>query len=379
MKKIIFILFLFVIFSNSVFSQGNGRDQDKENREVIQQIRTSGLADILSFQTMNNGVGSFVEIQQVGNQNRANISQQTDAGSAFANQAYSIQQGNSNEMTVGQIGSSNLLLGLQLGYITYELDRNTKNQFGSDPDTDNAFASGNENKVNQSLIPGEGNELKVNQLGNNNVVVAVQQGSENKTIPAEKVLLSVGRRPASEGIGLESLGVYCERGAIKTDVYLQTNIPGVYAAGDINGRSMLAHTAYREAEVSVNHMLGKPDRMNYDAIPGVIYTNPEVAFVGETEASARQKGFSVKTVKLPMQYSGRYVAENEGGNGFCKIIFDQKQDRLLGVHLVGNSASEIIYGAGMLIDMQLPLNVVKRMIFPHPTVSEIIREAIYQL
>jgi len=179
MKKIIFILFLFVIFSNSVFSQENGRNQDDEDHEIIQQIKTSGLADILSFQTMNNGVGSFVEIQQVGNQNRANISQQTDAGSAFANQAYSIQQGNSNEMTVGQIGSSNLLLGLQLGYVTYELDRNTRNQFGSDPDTDNAFARGNENKVNQSLIPGEGNELKVNQLGNNNVVVAVQQGSEN--------------------------------------------------------------------------------------------------------------------------------------------------------------------------------------------------------
>jgi dihydrolipoamide dehydrogenase len=193
------------------------------------------------------------------------------------------------------------------------------------------------------------------------------------------VLLSVGRRPAIEGIGLESLGVYTERGAIKTDEHLQTKIAGVYAAGDVNGRSMLAHTAYREAEVSVNHMTGKPDRMNYNAIPGVIYTNPEVAFVGETEDSARQKGFSVKAVKLPMRYSGRYVAENEGGNGFCKVVYDPKQDRLLGFHLVGNSASEIIYGAGMLIDLQLPLEVIKRMVFPHPTVSEIIREAIYQL
>ncbi|MFA5329515.1 MAG: hypothetical protein WC384_17105 [Prolixibacteraceae bacterium] len=179
MKKIIFILFLFANFSNSAFSQVNGGNQDKGNHEVIQQVETSGLADILSFQTMNNVVGSFVEIQQVGNQNRANISQQTDAGSAFANQVYSIQQGNSNEMTVGQIGSSNLLLGLQLGYATNELDRNTENRFGLGLDTDNAFANGNESKVNQSLIPGEGNELKVDQLGNNNAVVAVQQGSEN--------------------------------------------------------------------------------------------------------------------------------------------------------------------------------------------------------
>ena len=218
---------------------------------------------------------------------------------------------------------------------------------------------------------------KVTTLASNSV--AFQQGNESRVIPADKVLLSVGRRPSIENLGLETLGIFIQRGAIATDEHLQTNIAQVYAAGDVNGRSMLAHTAYREAEVSVNHMLGKPDRMNYNAIPGVIYTNPEVAFVGESEDSAKQKGFNVKTVKLPMQYSGRYLAENEGGNGFCKIIYDQKQDRLLGIHLVGNSASEIIYGAGMLIDMQLPLERIKQFVFPHPTVSEIIREAIFEL
>jgi dihydrolipoamide dehydrogenase len=218
---------------------------------------------------------------------------------------------------------------------------------------------------------------KVTSLSAN--AVTFQGNGNSKTISADKVLLSVGRRPSVEGLGLETLDVYTQRGAILTGESMQTNIPNVYAAGDVNGRSMLAHTAYREAEVSVNHMLGKPDRVNYNAIPGVIYTNPEVAFVGESEDSAQQKGFSVKTVKLPMQYSGRYMAENEGGNGFCKVVYDKKNDRILGIHMVGNSASEIIYGAGMLIDIQLPLEKIKQFVFPHPTVSEIIREAIYQL
>jgi len=209
--------------------------------------------------------------------------------------------------------------------------------------------------------------------------VTFQKGDQASTIPADKVLLSVGRRPSIEGIGLETLDVYTQRGAIVTDECLRTSIPGVYAAGDVNGRSMLAHTAYREAEVAVNNMAGKPDRMNYNAIPGVVYTNPEVASVGETEASAKQKGFDAKTVKLSMRYSGRYLAENEGGNGFCKLVYDQKKDRILGVQMVGNSASEIIYGAAMLVASQLPLDVIKKFVFPHPTVGEVLREAIFEL
>ncbi len=209
--------------------------------------------------------------------------------------------------------------------------------------------------------------------------VTFQQGDESKIIPADKVLLSVGRKPSVDGLGLEKLGVHTERGAIVTDEHMCTSIPGVYAAGDVNGRSMLAHTAYREAEVCVNSILGKKDRVNYAAIPGVVYTNPEVASVGETEDSAREKGFDVKTVKLSMRYSGRYLAENEGGNGFCKVVYDQKNDRILGIHMIGNSSSEIIFGAGMLVDTQMPLEKVKSFVFPHPTVSEIIREAVFEL
>ena len=142
---------------------------------------------------------------------------------------------------------------------------------------------------------------------------------------------------------------------------------------------MLAHTAYREAEVAVNHMLGKRDVMRYNAIPSVIYTNPEVAGVGETEETARENGIDVKSVTLPMAYAGRYVAEVEGGDGICKLVMDAAHNRLVGVHLMGSYASEIIYGAAMMIETEMRIEDIKEIVFPHPTVSEIIREALFEL
>jgi dihydrolipoamide dehydrogenase len=195
---------------------------------------------------------------------------------------------------------------------------------------------------------------------------------------ADKVLLSIGRRPAIEGLGLERIGVEVERGCVKTDETGRTNIPEVYAAGDINGISMLAHTAYREAEVCVNNMLGKKDIMRYNAIPSIIYTNPEVACVGETEESAKQKGIEFEAVKLSMMYSGRYAAENEQGDGICKVLADKRHGRIIGVHMIGNYSSEIIYGAGLMIETEMRVSDIKELVFPHPTVSEIIREAIFE-
>ncbi len=127
-------------------------------------------------------------------------------------------------------------------------------------------------------------------------------------VACDKVLLSIGRRANTNGIGLESIHVLTERGAVVTDAHMKTNQPEVYAAGDVNGKSMLAHTAYREAEVAVNNMLGKKDTMRYEAVPGVIYTNPELSAVGETEASAKAKGLDAAVVKIPMRFSGRYLA-----------------------------------------------------------------------
>ena len=119
--------------------------------------------------------------------------------------------------------------------------------------------------------------------------------------------------------------------------------------------------------------------MRYDAIPSIIYTNPEVASVGETEESARQKGLDFETAKISMRFSGRYLAENEGGDGICKIIVDKQSRRLIGTHLIGNNSSEVIYGAGMMIENEMKVNEIKKIVFPHPTVAEIIREAIFEL
>jgi dihydrolipoamide dehydrogenase len=217
-------------------------------------------------------------------------------------------------------------------------------------------------------------------------VVEVKEGSvayefngQVCLVEAEKVLMSIGRRAVTEGVGLEKIGVELERGRIKVDEKGKTNIPEVYAAGDVNGFSMLAHTAYREAEVCINNMLGKKDKMRYDAIPSVIYTNPEVGSVGETEETAKQKGIDFEVAKISMMYSGRYVAENEGGNGICKVLVDKKHRKLIGVHMIGNYSSEIIYGAGMMIETEMRVNDIKELVFPHPTVSEIIREAIFEL
>ncbi len=205
------------------------------------------------------------------------------------------------------------------------------------------------------------------------------EGADKKSITADKVLVCIGRAPSTKGIGLESIGVATERGAVITDDFMRTNIPGVYAVGDVNGKYMLAHTAYREAEVAVNHMLGKRDFMRYNAIPSVIYTTPEVASVGETEKTAKQKGYEVKTVTLPMMYSGRYVAETVRRDGICKLVVDTKFDRLLGVHLIGSYASEMIYGAALMIETELKTQDLKELVFPHPTVCEVIREALFEI
>ncbi len=209
-------------------------------------------------------------------------------------------------------------------------------------------------------------------------VVYEENGAE-KVVEADKVLLSIGRVARTKDIGLETIGVLTERAGIVTDEKMKTNIPEVYAAGDVNGKSMLAHTAYREAEVAVNNMLGIKDKMSYAAIPGVIYTNPEVAGVGETEQTAKQKGLDVTVKTISMRYAGRYVAENEGGDGIMKIIVDNKWNRLVGVHMICNYASEIIWGADALIEKGVTVDQIKKIVFPHPTVSEIIREAVFQL
>ncbi|GHT88862.1 dihydrolipoyl dehydrogenase [Bacteroidia bacterium] len=200
---------------------------------------------------------------------------------------------------------------------------------------------------------------KVTSVSNNQV--EIETAGEKQVLETAQILLSVGRRPVTPGL--------------KVNEFMQTSDPNIYACGDVTGFSLLAHTAVREAEVAVEHILGQHHPMSYKAIPGVVYTNPEIAGVGKTEDSLLEEGMAYTVKKLPMAYSGRFVAENEMGNGVCKII-EGEDGTILGVHILGNPASEIIVIAGIAIEKGLKAEELKAMVFPHPTVGEIIKEAL---
>ncbi len=201
---------------------------------------------------------------------------------------------------------------------------------------------------------------------------------ETRSIEADRILLSAGRRAITKDLGVEELGLSLHRGAIVTDEYMQTSHPHVYAAGDVTGRSMLAHAAIRMGEVAVHHILGrKDDVMRYDAIPGVVYTHPEIASVGVTEDEMIERGTAYRVLKLPMTFSGRFVVENEGETGIFKVIVDG-EDRIIGGQMLGNPASELIVMIGMAITERLTLEDLRKHIFPHPTAAEILHEVIYE-
>lgn len=205
--------------------------------------------------------------------------------------------------------------------------------------------------------------------------VTVEKDGESFTLHGEKVLLSVGRRPVTKGFGLETLALEPFRNGIKVNEYMQTSLPNAYACGDITAFSLLAHTAVSEAEVAIDHILGKARAMSYKAIPGVVYTNPEIAGVGKAEEELQASGTPYQVKKIPMAFSGRFVAENEMGNGVCKLILAE-DGTLIGAHLLGNPASELIVIAGMAIEKGMKAEEIKSFVFPHPTVGEIIKEAL---
>lgn len=203
--------------------------------------------------------------------------------------------------------------------------------------------------------------------------VTVEFEDNSFVIPTERILLSVGRRPVTEK--LSPLGLEMEGRGVKVDATMCTSLPGVYAAGDVTGYSLLAHTAVHEAEVAVDNMLGKNAQMSYRAIPGIIYTQPEVAGVGMTEDQLKKEGISYRKHQLPMAFAGRFVAENEMANGVCKILIGE-DDTLLGAHMLGNPASELIVVIAVAIERGIKAHELASVVFPHPTVGEIIKETI---
>ena len=192
---------------------------------------------------------------------------------------------------------------------------------------------------------------------------------------ADKILVSVGRRANLNG--LEALNdIELNRGAIVIDDFCKTNLPNVYACGDVTGKIMLAHVASRQAEVAVGRMLKTIplQRIAYNAIPSVVYTNPEIASVGITENQAEQLNIAVEISRLPMTFSGRFMAENEGETGLCKMIIDAKNHSVLGVHMIGNPCSEFISAASFAVRMGYTTAEFQQVVYPHPTVSEILHE-----
>ncbi len=206
--------------------------------------------------------------------------------------------------------------------------------------------------------------------------VTIEKDGKTSLIETEKILVSVGRKANLLQVGLDKLNIELLRNGVKVDEHMQTSHPHVYACGDITGHSMLAHTAIRESEVAINHILEVEDRMNYDCVPGVVYTNPEVAGVGKTEEELKASGISYHVQKLPMAYSGRFVAENEQGNGLCKLILDD-DDRIIGCHMLGNPASELIVLAGIAVQHGYTVEEFQKTVFPHPTVGEIFHETLF--
>ena len=209
--------------------------------------------------------------------------------------------------------------------------------------------------------------------------VEYEKDGKTKRIECDLALISTGRRARTKDIGLEEVGVQLNRGAVVTDETCRTSVPGIWAAGDVNGKIMLAHTAYREGEVAITNILGGHDRVDYRAIPSVIYTNPEVGTVGETVESAKKAGIDAEEVTLSLRYSGRYIAENEGGDGIVKIVYGREHHEILGVHMIGSYASEIIYGAAAMVAKEQRVSDVQKIVFPHPTVCEVIREAMFTI
>lgn len=218
-------------------------------------------------------------------------------------------------------------------------------------------------------------QCRVTHIEGNEVFFTDKEG-EQQCIESEKILISAGRKPVLKGYGLENIAAETEWG-IRVNEHMITSMPNVYAAGDVTGFSMLAHTASREAEVAVNDIAGISDKMSYNAVPGVVYTNPEVSCIGLTEEQASKEGFAYKALKLPMTYAGRFVAENEGQTGLCKIVVADN-GRILGMHMLGNPSSEFISAACIAISNGLTVEHIKQTIFPHPTVSEIIKEILFE-
>ena len=225
---------------------------------------------------------------------------------------------------------------------------------------------------------------KVTRVERATVHYTTKEGAEAHA-EADLVLMAVGRRPVLEGWGAKEVGLDLSPKGVTVDERMRTNLPGVWAIGDVTGKSLLAHSAYRMADVAVADILAgraasQLNVMRYDAVPWVVYGLPEAAGVGWTEQEAAARGLGVKKATVKLTASGRFCAEHGfAAPGAVKVLADLATDRIVGVHVVGPYASELIWGAAALIEQELRASDVREVIFPHPTVCEVIRDAVWEL
>lgn len=213
------------------------------------------------------------------------------------------------------------------------------------------------------------------EKGDRAVLTVELQDGKTATIDADKILLSIGRRPNSENLGLDVAGVAVdERGFVTADDHLRTNVPGIYAIGDLIGGMMLAHKATKEGEVVAEIIAGHKAAFDVRTIPAVVFTDPEIASTGLTEEEAKAKGLAIKVGKFPFAALGRALSVNDT-EGFAKVVAEAKTGELLGLHIVGNGAGDLISEGALAIEMGAVADDVRLTIHPHPTLSEAIMEA----
>lgn len=219
---------------------------------------------------------------------------------------------------------------------------------------------------------------KVTEITNDVVKFLDNKGNE-KEVAAQKVLLSVGRRSNIDVIG--NLDIKTERGSIVVDDNLKTNFDNIWAIGDVNGKSLLAHSATKMGEVVIENLYNnKNQKVNYDAIPWAIYGMPEAAGCGLNEADATERGIKIKTATAMMRSNGRFLAENgKRASGLCKVVVDENSDVVIGIHLLGPYSSEIIGAATPIIEKKMKVEELKEMVFAHPSIAEIIRDTLFLL
>jgi len=226
---------------------------------------------------------------------------------------------------------------------------------------------------------------RVERIEDGTVFYRTKEGAEAR-VEADLVLMAVGRRPNVEDWGAKEAGLDFSPKGIAVDERMRTNLPGVWAVGDVTGKSLLAQTAYRMAEVAAADILAGGGAakggqvMRYDAVPWAVYGIPEAAGVGLTEQEALSRGVAVRKAMLPLRVSGRFCAENGfSAQGSVKVVADAANGRILGVHVVGAYASEMIWGGAVLIEQELRIQDAKQVVFPHPTVCEAIRDAVWAI